>query len=287
MTDLLETQLREVFAQRAAEVPADAVERLHRIDYRPHTKRHWPLAMSALGAASGTAAVVSVVVLGGSETAFAGWSATPATLTADAAPATPASCQAQLPTALGSGTWTQVANDVRGPYTMTVYESGTSLASCFAGPSFTTMQAETFDASQTRSMVSASGSGDASAPHPPSAFASSIRLSAGGGIEQMLVSHFSQAGDGPYSLVEGRLDSGVSAVTLVLSDGQDVTATTGSGWLVAWWPGDEDVTSAQITTTSGTTTVTLHSVKPPTPYGGAGAAPVQVSPGDMSPTGNS
>ena len=287
MTDVLETQLRQMFTRRAAEVPPDAIERLHRIDYRPRTKRHWPLAVSALGAASGTAAVVSVVVLGGSETAFAGWSATPATLTADQGPGPSATCQAQLPTALGSGTWTQVADDARGPYTMTVYESGTSLASCFAGPSFTTMEAETFDASDTRSMVSASGSGGAPTPRPPSTFASSIRLSAGGGIDQMLVSHFSQAGDGPYSLVEGRLDPGVSAVTLVLSDGQAVTATTGSGWLVAWWPGDENVTSAQITTASGTATVTLHSVKPPTPYAGSGTVPVHLSPGDMSPTGNS
>jgi hypothetical protein len=65
--------------------------------------------------------------------------------------------------------------------------------------------------------------------------------SPGGGIEQLVVSHLSLAGYGPYILAEGRLDSTVRAVTLVLSDGQDVTATTVNGWFVAWLPSGPSV----------------------------------------------
>ena len=77
-------------------------------------------------------------------------------------------------------------------------------------------------------------------------------------IEQLLVSHLSQTENGTYTLVEGRLDPSVSAVTLALSDGQQVTATAGNGWLVAWWPGYQDVTTAQITSGGTTTTVPLE-----------------------------
>ena len=43
-------------------------------------------------------------------------------------------------------------------------------------------------------------------------------------------------------------------LTLVLDDGGRVEATTANGWLIAWWPGLQGVTSAQATTASGTTT---------------------------------
>lgn len=272
MTDQLGADLRQAFALRAAEVPTDAVERLRRVDYRLRTRRRWPLAVSCLGAASGTAAIVSVVVLGGPLTAFAGWSATPTNPTAVQTAATQSDCQASLSGALAQGSWSQVATDVRGPYTMVVYESGTSLASCLTGPSFTTVQAESLTAANGGMMVSASGA------HPPTPASSAVRLLSGGDIEQLAVGHFAQAQNDPYTLVEGRPGPTVSAVTLVLSNGQDVTATTGSGWLVAWWPGGEDVTAARITSASGTTTDPLTPTPPPLPGngppGGATAVPV-------------
>ena len=57
-----------------------------------------------------------------------------------------------------------------------------------------------------------------------------------------------------YSFVEGHAGAGVTAATLVLSDGSQVQTTIQNGWLVAWWPGSASVTSAQVTTASGTTT---------------------------------
>lgn len=287
MTDQLEAELRELFALRAAEVSTDAVERLRQVDYSPRTRRRWPMAVSALGTASGTAAVVSVVVLGGSGTAFAGWRATPTNPTAEQTAATQNNCQANLPALLAQGSWSRVATDVRGPYTVAVYESGTTLASCLTGPSFTTVQAESLTSANGGTMVSASG-----VSAPGTTGSSSGFLLSGGDVEQLLVSHFSQAANGPYTLAEGRLEPGVSAVTLVLSDGQDVTATTGSGWLVAWWPGGEDVTAAQITSASGTTTEPMDHVPGPTPppppsngTAGSGTA-VPVSGGPDGPPGS-
>ena len=286
MNDQLETELRELFAVRAAEVSADAVERLRRIDYRPRTSRRWPLTLTALGAASGTAAVVSVVVLGGAQEAFAGWRATPTTPTARETAATQNDCEASLPSALVQGSWSLVATDVRGPYAMSIYESGSSLASCLTGPSFTTVQAESVTATNGGMMVSAAGS--ASRGPPAAGSSMGIRTVAGGEIQQLLVSHFSQAGNGPYTLVEGRLEPTVSAVTFVLGDGQDVTATTGSGWLVAWWPGNEDVTSVEITSASGTTTEPLSVVPTPTlppPASGGAAGDATAVPASGGPGG--
>ena len=280
MTDQLEAELRDAFALRAAEVSADAVERLRRIHYRPQTRCRWPLTISAVGAVSGTAAVVSVVMLGGSQAAFAGWTAAPIVTTADQSAASQGDCQAQLaivPGGSGQGSWSQVATDARGPYTMTAYESGSSLASCFTGPSFTTVQAESLSSATGGMAVSASG---VAAPGPH--FSSNeVHLLSGGDIEQLLVSHLTQSGNGPYTLVEGRLEPTVSAVTLVLSDGQHVTATTGNGWLVAWWPGSQDVTAAQVTSANGTTTEPLKAASfplPPPPPGGS-SVPTHGSPG--------
>jgi hypothetical protein len=56
-----------------------------------------------------------------------------------------------------------------------------------------------------------------------------------------------------YSFVEGHAGAGVTAATLILSDGSQVQTTIQNGWLVAWWPGPAAVTSARVSTASGTT----------------------------------
>ena len=265
-----------------ADVSTDAIERLGRVDYRPHTARRWPLSLGAVGAASGTAVVASVVILGGTQPAFAGWNATP-TMAADGSSTPPiatppADCQGRLatvPGGPGQAGWTRVANDVRGPYTMTVYDDGDSLASCFTGPSFSTVEVESLTAAQSSMAVAVSGSSASSGTTAKrSATSSSGGLFSGGGVDALLVSHLSQAGNGAFTLAEGRLEPGASAVTLVLSNGQDVTASAGSGWLVAWWPGTLDVTAAKVTTAGGTTTDALNSCGrfPPPDIGPASGA---------------
>jgi hypothetical protein len=72
-----------------------------------------------------------------------------------------------------------------------------------------------------------------------------------------------------YIIAEGSTGSGVSATTLVLSDGTRVTATVGNGLFLAWWPGSAAVTSASLTTPSGTTTQAINS--PTIDTGGSGA----------------
>jgi hypothetical protein len=286
MNDQLETELREVFALRATDVTSDAEERLRRVDYRPRTRRRWPLTVSGLGLASGTAAIVSVVVFGGSQAAFAGWSATPSAPTPAQTAVTQNDCQGNLSTMpLGANqTWTQVATDVRGPFTVAIFQAGTSFATCFTGPSFTVAM---FNAANRGQMsVAASGS------TPPSGSGSSqVGVYApGGGIDQMVVSHLALPGEGPYTLVEGRLDPAISAVTLDLSNDQDVTATTVSGWFVAWWPGSQNATAAQITSPSGTTTEPLTNLPnqlptppPPSANGASSSGAPTMSSGTNGP----
>jgi len=293
VNDQLEAELRAAFAVRAAEVPPGAVERLCRIDYRPRTGRRWPLTVSMAGVASGTAAVVSVVMLGGSQAAFAGWSPTPAAAdlqgaTQDmtqAAAAVQADCQPRLssvPGGAGQGGWTEVGSDVRGPYTMTVYEKGSILASCFTGPSFTEVQAQSLRSADGGMAVSVGGGIEASSGATPArstAVSAGERLLSGGAVDELAVSHLWQSANGSFTLVEGRLAPSAQAVTLVLSDGQDVTATTGDGWLIAWWPGSQDVTAARITTAGGTTTEALTGATPPAPDT---SAPVRLPGGGTS-----
>jgi len=274
MTDQMEAELRDAFALRAAEVPAGATERLRQVDYKPRTRRRWPRTIGAVGGTFGAGAVVSVIVLGGSQSAFAGWSPTPATPTAAQRAATQDNCQGYLSTMPGGtdpGSWSQVATDVRGPYSVAIFENGSGFATCFTGPSFTVAS---FSLASGQLATSASGPGTEGASSPSST-STGVR-SPGGGIDLISVSHLSLTGNGPYTLAEGRLDAAVSAVTLVLGDGQDVTATTVPGWFVAWWPGNQNVTAAQITSASGTTTEpvqvptsTLPRLPPTAPPGSA------------------
>ena len=214
-------------------------------------RRRWTLTISALGVATGTAAILLVVVLGGSQAAFAGWSATPTTPTDIQSAATQNDCQARISHFAGDagqGSWSQALTDVRGPYTVAIYENGSGFATCFTGPSFTVTSVSSANGSH------AMASGVSPDTSSGSGSISTGVQSPGGGIEQLVISHLSLTGSGPYTLVEGHIEPVVSAVALVLSDGRDVTATTGNGWFVVWWPGNQDVTSAQITSATGTTT---------------------------------
>jgi hypothetical protein len=62
----------------------------------------------------------------------------------------------------------------------------------------------------------------------------------------------------PYTLVEGRTGDGVTGVTIALGNGNEVTATSGNGVFVAWWPGSQVMTSAIVSTATGTSTQTLN-----------------------------
>jgi hypothetical protein len=121
---------------------------------------------------------------------------------------------------------TPVLTDTRGPFTFVIY-SGPHGANgtCISGPNFTSLS--------TRS---------GTVGGPPA-----------GKIVASFEAHTQHAGDA-YSFVEGHAGDGVTAAALILSNGSQVQSTLQNGWLVAWWPSSAAVTSARVTTASGTTT---------------------------------
>ncbi|HTX01743.1 MAG TPA: hypothetical protein VMD59_23370, partial [Acidimicrobiales bacterium] len=174
---------------------------------------------------------------------------------------------AAAPAPAGGGGWIVVATDVRGPFTLVVYHDGSTLATCLTGPSFTLVHQSGggFQAMMGGAARGPGGSGPA--PHgvrvTQRVGGSSSASSAGsytlvdGQIEQISEIHLDSSSAGSYTLVDGQIDPQVTGVTLVRSDGSDVVASTGDGWFVAWWPGAEGATSAEVISASGTATESL------------------------------
>ncbi len=244
MREQLETELREAFRDRAAQVPAASIARLTHHDYHPRARRlRPPLAIGAFATAAGTAGAVAVVISlsAGASNAFAGWSATPTRPAPHQLPAAIADCQTQSPVA----ELPLKLADTRGPFTFTVYADANSSATCIKGPNLTAVSSNTTSA-------------------PITIPAGHILLSS---------THASHRG-GAYSWADGRTGDGVSAITLALDDGTSVQATVANGWFVAWWPGAQSVKSAEITTPSGTTTQTFD-LGNQSPCGPAPCAPGQ------------
>ncbi len=204
-------------------------------------RRRRPLKWAALVGATGVAASVSTLVLvgGGEQYAFAGWSAAPTAPAAGQVTAADTGCQArlaQLPPSTNKGTdpasLVPELSDVRGPYTITVFGNGTESAAllCITNPG---------------GNMALRWIGGSSAPAGPDAIA----------VDQ--VSVMAQGGQ-PYTLMEGRTGAGVTGVTLTLGNGSEVTATSGDGAFIAWWPGSRSVTSAAVATATGVSTQTLN-----------------------------
>jgi hypothetical protein len=283
MIDELESDLRNALARRAAEVPTDAAARLRALDYHPRTRRVRPrLALGALAGSAGTAGViVSIVGLGaGSQAAFAGWSATPTPASSAQLAADQAACQADLaanttpaPFSTSQITgWRAVLTDTRGPFSYLIMQSGDYHAACFSGPGFTRLGEYGY------AIDSSQRAGTDQAP------ANSI-VTESAGTSLLGANGQPYNGSGPmgsaYGEIDGSTGPGVTAVTLVLSDGTDVQATTSSGWFAAWWPGKQTAPEAQLTTSTGEVTQQLLTASG-TPYGQAGPANSTAAPG----TGN-
>jgi hypothetical protein len=250
MIELLESELRSALKARADDLPAGAGARVRAHEYRPRARDlRPPVAAGVLTTAAAAAAAVLLVDLGPqAPAAFAGWSATPT----HASPAQVAGARgncakqlAQIPplhdghvTSPGAPQpppvprfsklrrTTPVLTDTRGPFTFVVFDSSQAHASCISGPGFTSLSMQ----SSTQARVSV----------------------AAGKIAPAFLVHTARAGHA-YTFVEGHAGAGVTAATLILSDGSHVQTTLQNGWLVAWWPGAAQFTSAQVTTASGTT----------------------------------
>ncbi len=220
----------------------------------------------ALGSTLGIAAVAGiaalVIVLGaGTQRASAEWSRWTAAPTTPAEGQTAAAEQACLATtavadgppagpfrhgALAeaqSGPWRVLVADTRGPFTLVLLQSSNlnAIASCLAGSS---------------GVYGAGEYGGFPGGKPPAVPAEEIQIE-GSGASSTGPSTPSEPGH-PYSYVSGEVGSGVSAVTLVLRDGQRVTPTVANGWLLAWWPTREPAVAAEVTTPHGTTTQQIY-----------------------------
>ncbi len=306
MHSTLEEELSQALAQQAASMPRAATERLRSVDYRP--RRHLlavPVAVGAGAAASAaTVGTVLAVVLGGATPAYAGWSATPASSSAPSSAApdciSTLSSASSGPAGTGSGTgaWQTLLTDVRGPFTITLLQNGTSYATCFTGPSFTEVNRITSPSSGsggaqsgTLSVGSQTAGGGGSGAQDGVGSLVSLEGTSSGDLNQVLQNQLTTSADGPYTFVDGRVATGVTGVTLVLKDGQDIVATVADGWFVAWWPGSTDANSAQVTKASGTTAeplVPLSQMGTKFPLGQAGSksgvpAPPPPATGTCSP----
>jgi hypothetical protein len=234
MTHQLENDLRDVLAERAAEIPASAGERLRARDYRPRTRQlRPPVAVGALAAAG--AATVAVLGAGTTE-AFAGWTASPTHATAQQIASAEASCRQRLadmpappagaPAPPSPSTLAPVLADTRGPFTFVIFANDHASASCISSPAFTSL----------------SGTASTASTTPP---AGKVTLSS--------ADHTARDGHA-YSFAEGHTGAGVTTTTLILSDGSRVQASSADGWFVAWWPGARQVVAADVTTAHGTHT---------------------------------
>jgi hypothetical protein len=253
MTEQLESQLRQALAERATEVPRDVGDRLRQVDYRPRTRSvRPPVAAGVLVAAGAAAATVVLVGLGtNTQEAFAGWTPTPTPAQKGQLAAADAACQnrsaaptrarpvgapalpkkAPPPTTIDPGSLKPALTDTRGPFTFVILAGDHGSESCITGPSFTWLSATATN-------------GSTSVP-------------AG---QVVLSSTHTPARDGqPLSFAEGHTGSNVTGTTLTLEDGTKVKATVANGWFVAWWPGTHNVTSALVTTPSGTSTQHIDS----------------------------
>lgn len=230
------------------------------------------LGVPGLGVALGTSLTL---VFAGSPAAFAGWSPSPTAASTQETSTADATCLAQLTNSPsispgvtpGSG-WSVVATDIRGPFALVVFQNGSSGATCLTGPSVTIVS-QNNGRSMSVSHGSPGRSGSGRGTRVTSGGSSSV-LSTGssGSLAHITLTHLdssSQGSSNAFTFIEGQVDDGVTGVTLVLSDGEHVQATTGDGWILAWWPGDLNATAADIAAVSGTSTQTLTPTTPPRP----------------------
>ena len=202
--------------------------------------------------ASGVTTALLVLAGPGTANAFAAWTAAPTTPEPGQVSSAEATCEAAATTpppdktaGLAPGATQVSLVDTRGPFTLVLFGANPSTTlMCVNGPSIT----------QANSQMTAIGG----QPVLPEAGQIAVdRLQA------------KSANDGQaYTIAEGSVGPGVTAATLVLSDGSDIVTTTGNGLFLAWWPGSAVVTSATVTTATGTTTQPISSSTPDT--GGSG-----------------
>ncbi len=222
---------------------------------RRRNRRRGGLALGGGAFVAGGVTTALLVLAGpGTANAFAAWTAAPTTPAPGQVSSAEATCEAAAATpppdktaGLATGATQVSLVDTRGPFTLVLFGANTSTTLfCVSGPSINS-------SAQANSQMTAIGG----QPVLPEAGQIAVdRLQA------------DSANGQAYTIAEGSVGPGVTAATLVLSDGSDVVTTAGNGLFLAWWPGSAVVTSATVTTAAGTTTQPISSSTPDT--GGSG-----------------
>jgi hypothetical protein len=209
---------------------------------RRRNRRRGSLALGgSVLVAGGVTSVLLVLAGPGTASAFAAWTPSPTTPAPGQLSSAEATCEAAVtappsdktPPGLPAEATHVSLVDTRGPFTLVLFGANTSTTlMCVSGPSI-------HSSAQASSQMREIGS---QPPLPEAGQIAVDRLQA-------------DSADGQaYTIAEGSVGSGVTAATLVLSDGSDVVTTTGNGLFLAWWPGTAVVTSATLTTAAGMTT---------------------------------
>ena len=190
------------------------------------SRRPLVFGLSGLGAVSAAGAAVAVLsVSGGASTAFAGWTAHPGTPTAAQLAAANSYCTSNM----GFPGLPLQLSEQRGPFTAEIFSNASENDFCMVGPAF----------------------------ENSSGFETSSPVQVPSGQLHFWAAHTFANGGQPYGTAIAQAADDVSAVVLTLDDGTQVTATLQNGWVVAWWPGSQELASAQLTTPSGTQTQTF------------------------------
>ncbi len=229
----------------------------------PSRRRSRRLVLTGFGGGTVALAALLVGLLGPWATpAFAGWSAQPtAPLSGQlsAAESACASLATNLANAPGSTAPSELPpvslSDVRGPYSLLVYGT-TNPDLCVLGNGYSSlheagqatigMSSSTTDGGNGNSVVQQTSSTEDVATNPsstpPAPDAAVVDISN------------TTDDDGQYFwVIEGRVGSQVTGATVILHDGSSVVATVSNGLFAAWWPGQDGVSSIQVTTTVGST----------------------------------
>ena len=258
MADQLEAQIRDALAQRAAAIPPGS-ERLLSVDYSPRGSRlRMTTALGSLAAVAGVGVTVAVIGLGdGASRALAGWSASPTSPASGQTVAAEAACRAEMPSssqiqkANGEAGGPQVSEpapsvnpnelptalvDTRGAYTFVLLGVSGERAACLIGPW-----------PSSKPLFASTGYGTSQSSSPAANQVGDLSFGFGRlSDEEGLLS------------VTGRAGEGVSSVTLILHDGARVTARIAQGWFLAWWPGTDPAVSAEVQSSSGSSTIDLN-----------------------------
>ncbi len=282
MKTALEEELISALRARASALPTDASEKLRSVDYHPRRyRRAAPAALGATAVGAAAAGTALAVALGGAAPAYAGWSAAPTAASSSPSSQADQSCLGVLSSdqpaggELGSGAWQPLLTDVRGPFTVALYQNDSAYMGCFTSSSFTQVTQVSSGGDSANGVLKVSGSASGSGSPAQGLSTVTVAGTTSGDLQNVVQSHLSTA-DGPYTLLDGRVASGVTGVTLVLDNGPDVVATVADGWLLAWWPSDAAATSSQVTNLSGTTSEPLVSSTkgPPTPPAPGSCTPI-------------